>query len=231
MCKKLFGVVLVAFVLSASGAALASAPQGQSVPAHHGDGDQGPPNGGGTDYDAPPPAQPNHPPAQHHRPRVKRRKVNYAHHFRPIASVSGVFFGNGEALPVTQSFGVVAGLKFLQPLELEVGASFFDFSYSVFTNAGASWAIGKWRNIRGAGLELRGGVLAGYRFLRKDDEFGVDDFHGVTTSAAIEFNIWLSRRFGIHFHFAGGLGFWVARTDKSMPVAFPEFRSAVGIIF
>lgn len=183
--------------------------------------------------DPPPPQnQPpqNQPPAQPYRPsRVRRRRAK-DHHFRPIGAFRLMYIGDGSD-DEPHSFGLSFGLKVLQPIELEVGVSFFPGSYSMFANTGFSWALIHRRNHRGAGVEARIAALAGYRYLHIDDFQGRDDFHGIAALGAIEFNLWFSQRFGLQLQLAGGLGFWVARSDLAMPIAYPEFRTALGILF
>lgn len=172
-----------------------------------------------------PQAQPAPAPA----PRVRKRFRTTR--FRPIGVFRMMYFGNGDALPVTDSFGISAGLKVIQPFELEVGVSFFDFTFSTFANAGYSWEVFHARGRSGAGLEMRVAALGGYRYMRIDDHLGVDEAHAVTASGAVEFNLWLAPRFGLQLQFAGGVGVWVSRTDLSMPIVYPEFRTAFGFVF
>ena len=150
---------------------------------------------------------------------------------RPIGVVRVLFFENGDETPLAQSFGVSFGLKYLQPFELEVGFSAFDLSYSAFANTGISWNIYSIRNHKGQGIDVRMAGLIGYRFLRINDAYGIDDFHAATTTFSIETNFWLAPHFGLHFQLAGGVGFWFQSTDPHVPPLFPEFRAAFGVSF
>lgn len=163
------------------------------------------------------------------RSRVHRRFINTR--FRPIASLRLMYFGNGDFVPVTNSFGISATLKVLQPFEIEVGASFVDISQSAFANVGYSWELFHARRQSGVGFEMRIAALTGYRYMRIDDDLGVDSFHAVTVSTSLEFNLWLSQHFGFQLQFTGGLGVVTHRTDVRLPIVYPEFRTAFGVIF
>lgn len=142
-----------------------------------------------------------------------------------------MYFGNGDAVPITSSFGMSFELKLFQPAVIEGGVSFYDYDYSIFVNAGYSFELVQARSRQGGGVEVRLATLLGYKWMHVDQLAGVDEFHGITVNANLELNIWFNRRIGLQFQLGGGFGIWVAASNTSVPPLFPELRIAIGILF